>query len=43
MPIKDSLIAATALLHGLTVVTRNRTDFEKAGIQVIDPFVGEKG
>jgi predicted nucleic acid-binding protein len=29
MPIKDSLIAATALTHGLTVATRNRVDFEK--------------
>jgi hypothetical protein len=38
MPIKDSLIAATALVHGLTVVTRNRADFEKAGVGVIDPF-----
>ena len=38
MPIKDSLIAATALFHNLTVVTRNRTDFEKAGVQLVDPF-----
>lgn len=38
MPIKDSLIAATALVHDLTVVTRNRTDFEKAGVAVFDPF-----
>lgn len=38
MPIKDSLIAATALVHGLTVVTRNRRDFEKAGVEIIDPF-----
>lgn len=38
MPIKDSLIAATALVHGLTVVTRNRTDFAKAGVGMIDPF-----
>jgi predicted nucleic acid-binding protein len=38
MPIKDSLIAATALVHGLTVVTRNRVDFEKAGLAIIDPF-----
>ena len=41
MPIKDSLIAATALMHGLTMVTRNRVDFEKAGVRVIDPFVEE--
>lgn len=38
MPVKDSLIAATALVHGLTVVTRNRSDFEKVGVPVIDPF-----
>jgi toxin FitB len=38
MPIKDSLIAATALAHRLTVATRNVTDFEKAGCPVIDPF-----
>jgi hypothetical protein len=40
MPIKDSLIAATALAHRLTVATRNVTDFEKAGCPVIDPFAG---
>ena len=38
MPIKDSLIAATALVHGLTVATRNRSDFEKAGVRIVDPF-----
>ena len=38
MPIKDSLIAATALVHGLIVATRNRTDFENAGVKIIDPF-----
>jgi predicted nucleic acid-binding protein len=38
MPIKDSMIAATALTHGLTVATRNRGDFEKAGVRVVDPF-----
>ena len=40
MPIKDSLIAATALTHDLVVVTRNRTDFEKTGVTVFDPFAG---
>ena len=39
MPIKDSLIAATALVHGLTMATRNTRDFEKAGVKVVDPFV----
>ena len=39
MPIKDSLIAATALRHGLKVVTRNRSDFETAGVRIIEPFV----
>ena len=38
MPVKDSLVAATALVHGLTVATRNRIDFEKAGVKVVDPF-----
>ena len=40
MPIKDSLIAATAVVHGLTVVTRNRADFVKAAVRIFDPFVG---
>ena len=43
MPIKDSLIAATALAHGLAVATRNRADFEKAGVDVLDPFEGPGG
>ena len=38
MPIKDSLIAATALVHDLTVVTRNRRDFEDSGVKIFDPF-----
>ena len=40
MPIKDSFIAATAMAHGLAVVTRNYIDFAKAGLRIIDPFVG---
>ena len=40
MPIKDSLIATTALVHGLTVTTRNRRDFEHAGVKIVDPFAG---
>lgn len=40
MPIKDSLIAATALVHDLGVVTRNRADFANAGVRIVDPFVG---
>jgi predicted nucleic acid-binding protein len=39
MPIKDSLIAATAVVHDLAVVTRNRTDFANAGVRIVDPFV----
>ena len=38
MPVKDRLIAANALHHGLTVATRNGRDFEKAGVKVLDPF-----
>ena len=38
MPIKDSLIAATALRHGLTVVTRNHADFMKTGVKIVNPF-----
>jgi predicted nucleic acid-binding protein len=38
MPIKDSLIAATALVHDFIVVTRNTYDFRKAHVKVLDPF-----
>ena len=36
----DLLIAATALEHGLTVVTRNVRPFDPAGVPVVDPFSG---
>jgi predicted nucleic acid-binding protein len=35
---RDALIAATALVHGLTVVTRNVADFERTGVAVINPW-----
>ncbi len=34
----DKLIAATALIHGLTIVTRNEKDFAKTGVKVLNPF-----
>lgn len=34
----DKQIAATALIHGLTVVTRNEKDFTKIGVKVLNPF-----
>jgi toxin FitB len=37
-PILDSLIAATALAHDLTVVTRNERDFARLGVRVINPW-----
>jgi len=38
VPSLDSLIAATAQRHGLTVVTKNTSDFDKAGVKVLNPF-----
>lgn len=35
---RDSFIAATALVHGMTIVTRNTKDFEKTGVPLINPW-----
>jgi predicted nucleic acid-binding protein len=37
---RDALIAATALVHGMAVVTRNVADFEPTGVAVINPWTG---
>jgi predicted nucleic acid-binding protein len=34
----DGLIAATALVHGMSVVTRNVADFSSSGVTVINPW-----
>ncbi|HXL96001.1 MAG TPA: type II toxin-antitoxin system VapC family toxin [Streptosporangiaceae bacterium] len=39
LPVIDALIAATARVHGMTVVTSNVKDFELAGVQVLNPFI----
>ena len=41
--IEDATIAATAEVHGLTVVTRNVRHFRQLGVQVLDPFNTEGG
>ncbi len=38
MSVIDSLIAATALVHDLTIVTRNETDFRHAGVRILNPW-----
>ena len=38
LPVIDSLIAATALVHGLTVATRNVADFERCGAACFNPW-----
>src|SRR5580692_13036792 len=35
---RDALIAATALVHGLTVATRNVADFERTGVGILNPW-----
>lgn len=38
LPLIDSLLAATAKVHGLILVTRNITDIESTGVELLDPF-----
>ncbi|CDG88059.1 Putative plasmid stability protein StbB (PIN domain) [Xenorhabdus bovienii str. feltiae Florida] len=35
---RDALIAATALVHGMTVVTRNVADFQSTGVTILNPW-----
>ena len=35
---RDALIAATALVHGMAVVTRNVTDFKSTGATIVNPW-----
>jgi predicted nucleic acid-binding protein len=39
-PMADGLLAATALVHDLTVATRNVRDFASTGVRVVNPFTG---
>lgn len=38
LPVIDTLIAATAISHGLTLVTRNTHDVESTGVPLVDPW-----
>jgi len=40
---RDALIAATALVHGMTVVTRNVADFQRTGVSLVNPWVSVLG
>jgi hypothetical protein len=39
LPVSDGLIAATAIEHKLTVVTRNTADFQRSGVNTLNPFI----
>lgn len=39
LPVIDSLIVATALVHNLSLVSRNTKDMEDSGVEVINPWV----
>ena len=40
VPVVDGLLAATAMAHDMTLVTRNVSDVEGLGVRVLDPFSG---
>jgi predicted nucleic acid-binding protein len=40
--IEDAMIAATAIVHNLTVVTRNIRDFTRLGVRLVNPFESER-
>lgn len=40
-PERDALIAATAFVHSLTVVTRNTDDFERTGVPLVNPWLAD--
>lgn len=42
-PERDGLIAASALVHGMTVVTRNAVDFEPMGVPLLNPWSSSSG
>lgn len=42
-PVRDALIAATALVHGMTVVTRNVADFKDTGAEIFNPWTPLRG
>lgn len=41
LPVIDALVAATGLVHGLTIATRNIGDFERCGARCVNPWKGE--
>jgi toxin FitB len=41
-PERDALIAATALIHGMTIVTRNESDFQSTGAGLFNPWAAPK-
>ena len=41
-PFRDGLIVSTALVHSITVVTRNTQDFELTGVKLINPWLASR-